>query len=140
VLKEAKDAQLKGESHFRLLLTKLSFLQQQLSNYKRAMENLKPEITKLAGDRDGEGMYTLRQKIPCGYSVKPHFHSQDYFVTVLTGRIFIGYGHKYYQDGVEPIESGEFFIVPAGTVHFEWFTEETIVQVHGLGPVKTEFL
>jgi len=99
--------------------------------------NLKPEITKLSGDREKEGLYTVRQRIPAGHFGPPHYHSMDYHITVLKGKIRIGYGEDVDTVGVKPIEIGTFFIIPAGKIHYEWFTEETIVQVHGLGPVKT---
>lgn len=98
---------------------------------------LKPEITKLSGDREKDGLYTVRQRIPAGHFGPPHYHSTDYHITVLKGKIRIGYGENVDTVGVKPIEIGTFFIIPAGKIHYEWFTEETVVQVHGLGPVKT---
>lgn len=98
---------------------------------------LKPEITKLSGDREKEGLYTVRQRIPAGHFGPPHYHTTDYHITVLKGKIRIGYGEKVDTLGIKPIEIGTFFIIPAGKIHYEWFTEETVVQVHGIGPVKT---
>ncbi|MEY4929551.1 MAG: hypothetical protein RI909_275 [Bacteroidota bacterium] len=97
----------------------------------------KIEIIKLAGDRDNEGLYTVRQRIPAGHFGPPHYHSSDYYITVLKGKVRIGYGEKIDTVGVKPIEIGTFFIIPAGKIHYEWFTEDTELQVHGLGPVKT---
>lgn len=97
----------------------------------------KIEIIKLAGDRDHEGLYTVRQRIPKGHFGPPHYHSADYYITVLKGNIRIGYGEKIDTVGVKPMEVGTFFTIPAGKIHYEWFTEDTEIQVHGLGPVKT---
>lgn len=101
---------------------------------------LKPEIITLSGDRVKEGLYTVRQKIPAGYSGLPHFHTTDYHVTVLKGKVYLGYGEKIDTTGIKPLEAGSFFVIPAGKIHYEWFKEETLLQVHGVGPVKTEFI
>ncbi len=110
------------------------------SIYAQQSATAKPEIIVLSGDRTKEGLYTVRQKIPAGYSGNPHFHSTDYFVTVLKGNVYLGYGEKYDTTGIKPLEPGSFFMIPAGKIHFEWFKEETLLQVHGFGPVKTEFI
>jgi quercetin dioxygenase-like cupin family protein len=107
------------------------------SSHAQPAHSTKIEITKLVGDRDNEGLYTVRQHIPAGHFGPPHYHSTDYYITVLKGKIRIAYGEKVDTVGVKPMEIGSFFIIPAGKVHYEWFTEETVVQVHGLGPVKT---
>jgi len=101
---------------------------------------LKPEIIKLAGDRDKKKLYTVRQKIPAGYFGSPYYHTVDYYVTVLSGTMRINYGEKVDTTGVKPVSPGLFFVIPAGKVHYEWFSSETLLQVHGMGPVKIIFL
>lgn len=97
-----------------------------------------PEM--LAGNLDSSGHFVFRQKLPAGYSSNPHFHSADYHLTVLAGKLYIGYGRKTSDTtAVRSIEAGTFITIPAMQNHYEWVTEETTIQVYGSGPQRTEF-
>ena len=47
-----------------------------------------------------------------------------------TLRIVCPNGHL----GFAPIKTGSFAKAPKGMAHYAWFPEETIIQIHGLGP------
>ena len=99
-----------------------------------------PEVVTLAGDTDASGHFAFRQKLPAGYSSGPHFHTTDYHVTVLSGKLYIVYGRKTADStAVRPFEAGAFLTIPAMQNHYKWADEETVLQVYGTGPVRTEF-
>ena len=62
-------------------------------------------------------------------------------VTVLSGTFFVGMGEKFDQGSGRELPVGGFVSVPATHRHFAWAgDQETIVQVHGVGPTDTTFV
>jgi quercetin dioxygenase-like cupin family protein len=95
----------------------------------------------VAGDPARDGMYVLRLTFPPGSGNRPHFHSQDRYVTVLKGTwwVAIGPGSETYDPGrMVPMKAGSFVRHPAGGVHYDGTRdEEVVVQIIGMGPVTT---
>src|SRR5690242_14604264 len=52
-------------------------------------------ICVLDGDPSRAGLFTFRAKVPAGYAVRPHWHSCDENITVLSGKLFIGHGDQF---------------------------------------------
>jgi quercetin dioxygenase-like cupin family protein len=97
------------------------------------------QTTVLVGDPSKPGFYTIRVRFPAGVMSRPHFHSTDRFVTVLSGTWYMGTGEKFEPDKTDPMPAGSFVIHPAGAVHFDGAKDaEVVVQISGMGPVKTE--
>jgi quercetin dioxygenase-like cupin family protein len=92
------------------------------------------EISVLAGDPTKEGLYVIRLKLPAGYKVPPHTHPNDENVSVITGTFNIGMGSTFDEKNGKALKAGGFVHMPKGMQHFAWFTEETIIQQHGMGP------
>lgn len=101
-----------------------------------------PPGTKIAvmhGDPAKAGPYALRLKFPANYKVMPHRHPIDEHVTVLSGTIYLGVGEKFEEKG-KTLPAGSFWVMSAETSHFGWTTEETIVQLHGIGPTAITYV
>jgi hypothetical protein len=95
----------------------------------------------LAGDPSKPGPYVLRVKFPPGVMTRPHRHSQDRFVTVISGTWYTGTSDKFEPDKTDGLPAGSFMKHPAGAVHYDGAkTEEVIVQIIGMGPVTTEYI
>jgi len=92
------------------------------------------QISVLAGDPAKEGLYVIRLKLPAGYKVPPHTHPNDENVTVISGTFNIGMGSTFDEKNGKPLKAGGFVHMPKGMQHFAWFTEESIIQLHGMGP------
>jgi quercetin dioxygenase-like cupin family protein len=120
-----------------ILLLILSSINSTHAQHSKRESN--PELTLLAGDIHGNGHFAFRQKLPSGFSSGPHFYTSDYHITVLSGRIYIGYGKKVNRPGAKAFEAGTFFTIPAMQNHYEWTDEETVLQVYGTGPAETEY-
>ncbi len=88
----------------------------------------------LTGNPLKEGLYVIRLKVPAGYKVPPHVHPNDENVTVVSGTFYIGTGGAYDEKGGQALKAGGFMMMPKGMQHFAWFSEETIIQFHGMGP------
>jgi len=92
------------------------------------------QFSVVAGDPTKEGLYVFRLKVPASYKVPPHFHPNDENVTVISGTFNIGTGSTFDEKNGKALKAGGFLHMPKGMQHFAWFPEETIIQVHGMGP------
>ena len=54
--------------------------------------------------------------------------------TVLSGTIHFGMGDTFEAGKLTAMRAGSFIVMPVGTSHFVEAREETVVQVHGVGP------
>lgn len=88
----------------------------------------------LEGDPAKPGAFTLRIKMPDGYTIAPHWHPADEHVTVMQGTFVMGPGEKIDRSNGHALVAGSFAMMPAGTRHFAWTKGETIIQLHGTGP------
>ena len=95
----------------------------------------------LAGDPSKPGLYVLRVKFAPGVMTRPHIHSQDRFVTVISGTWYTGTGEKFEPDKTEGLPPGGYMKHPAKAAHYDGAkNEEVIVQITGMGPVTTEYI
>ena len=94
----------------------------------------------LEGDPAKEGFVTMRLRLPDGYKIPPHIHPKTERVTVLSGTFNLGMGEKFEQSSTQPMPAGSFGFWPAGMKHFAWVKGETVIQLHGPGPWKIEYL
>jgi quercetin dioxygenase-like cupin family protein len=99
-----------------------------------AVYNPGAQIAVLKGDPSKEGLYVVRLKLPAGFKIAPHTHPNDENVTVLSGSFNIGTGEKADETKGTSVKAGGYSYVPKQMPHYAWFTEETVLQLHGLGP------
>lgn len=92
------------------------------------------QLTVIKGDPTKEGVYVVRLKVPAGFKIAPHTHPNDENVTVLSGAFGIGIGTTFDEKKGELIKAGGYSFVAKGMQHFAWFPEETVIQLHGMGP------
>lgn len=92
------------------------------------------EITVIEGPLSRQGPITARIKFPANYRLPAHTHPVIEHVTVLTGTFHMGAGDKLDTTKTKALTPGGFAIMQPGTRHFAWTAEETIVQVHSVGP------
>lgn len=92
----------------------------------------------VAGDPSKPGLYVIRRRFTPGETSSPHYHDQDRFVTVIKGTWWTDEGDVKRPDRMIPIKTGGFMLHPAGLHHYDGAKdEEVIVQIIGMGPVKT---
>ena len=92
------------------------------------------QFAVIKGDPTKEGMYVVRLKVPAGFKIAAHSHPNDENVTVLSGSFNIGTGDKLDETKGTPVKAGGYSFVAKGMTHYAWFTEETVLQLHGMGP------
>ena len=82
----------------------------------------------------------MRLKAPAGYKITPHTHPTAEWVTVISGGVHVGMGGKFDESAGEALAPGGFVSLPAKMQHFTWFTEETVIQVHGEGLFEINYV
>jgi quercetin dioxygenase-like cupin family protein len=97
-------------------------------------------IAVLEGDPTKEGPFVMRVKVPDGYQIPPHTHPKPERLTVISGTFNLGMGDKFDTSAGMEMPAGSYGTWPAGMKHFAWAKGETIVQLHGEGPWKINYL
>ena len=75
-----------------------------------------------------------RLRVPAGYQFPAHSHPNDENVTVISGTFNIGLGDSLDEAKGETVKAGGFIRQPKDTNHYAWVTEDTVIQLHGMGP------
>jgi hypothetical protein len=92
------------------------------------------QYTLIEGDWTQEGPFTARLKLPAGFTISPHTHPAIEHVTVIKGSFHMGSGRTFNRERAKQLTVGGFAVMPIDYAHFAFTTEETIIQLHGIGP------
>lgn len=99
------------------------------------------QVTQVFGDPKQPGqMYAIRLKLPANYIVPPHTHTQDEYMTVISGSLNIGIGISVNKDDTVFLPVGGAVGIPGKVPHYAWTTEEMVMQIHAMGPRDTCFI
>ncbi|OYU14829.1 MAG: hypothetical protein CFE37_08785 [Alphaproteobacteria bacterium PA4] len=93
----------------------------------------------IAGNPGKPGLYVIRVRFPPHVMDRPHTHSQDRHVTVLSGRWAAGTGPQFDPKSATAMPAGSYMFHPAGGVHWDGSNsdEAAVVQIIGMGPVTS---
>ena len=92
------------------------------------------KMAVIHGNPSQAGPFVIRLWIPANYQVPPHYHPVDENITIVSGSVNFGHGDRFDKSQGKRYVSGDFVRMPANMRHYVWVTEETIVQVHSVGP------
>lgn len=92
------------------------------------------KIAVIEGPLNEARPITARIKFPANYRLPAHHHPVIEHVTVLSGMFNMGMGDKLDMTKTTALPVGGFAIMQPGTHHYAWTSEETIVQIHSVGP------
>ena len=98
-------------------------------------------VTRVSGDPTVAGApYVIRIWNFDNQIVLPHTHPEDEHVVVVQGTWFLGGGERFDRAHLRPLAIGDYALVPRGQAHFAWSKGMTIIQVHGIGPFRVDFV
>jgi quercetin dioxygenase-like cupin family protein len=92
------------------------------------------KIAVLEGPLNEAVPIMFRLKFPANYQVPPHRHPAIEHITIISGTLNIGMGEVFDRSKTHALKPGSVAIMPPDTPHFVWTSEETIGQVHSIGP------
>jgi anti-sigma factor ChrR (cupin superfamily) len=99
------------------------------------------ELAPVAGNPDAEGApFVVRLRCADGAKIPPHWHPTDENVTVLKGTFLAGMGETFDETKMMTMNVGNFVMMPKEMRHYAMSKGETIVQVHGAGPFKVNWV
>jgi quercetin dioxygenase-like cupin family protein len=94
----------------------------------------------ISGDPAKPAMFVIRAKLPDGYTVPPHWHPTDEYVTVLSGTLMAGLGDKLDAGAMHALPAGGMAKMPRRTNHYVRAKGETIIQVQAIGPFEVTYV
>ena len=98
-------------------------------------------VVALYGDSNAEGeAFAFRLEVQAGFEMGPHTHPVTEHLTVLSGRFYVGIGETMDREAATGYGPGSYIAIAAEVPAYMWAEEETVVQVHGTGPLSTVFL
>ena len=98
------------------------------------------QMAVIEGDLKKAEPFAFRLKLPANYKIAPHTHPTVEHVTVLSGTFYMGAGDKVDQEKAEALTPGSFAAFQPGHSMYAWTEEETVIQVHGVGPWGINYL
>jgi hypothetical protein len=99
------------------------------------------DVASVDGDMNAEGTpYVLRLRCADGSRIPAHWHPTDENVTVLKGTFLVGMGDSFDESKLQTMNVGNFVSMPKEMRHYALSKGETIVQVHGAGPFKVNWV
>jgi len=84
--------------------------------------------------------YTVRLSCTDGVKIAPHWHPTAENVTVVKGTFALGMGSKWDPSALKDLPAGGFASAPARMRHFASCKGDTILQIHGRGPLVVNFV
>ena len=95
----------------------------------------------LYGNSAAEGeAFAFRLEVRPGFEMGPHTHPVTEHLTVLSGEFWIGMGETMDRETATAYGPGSYIAIAADAPAYMWAEEETVIQVHGVGPFATVFL
>jgi len=99
------------------------------------------QLAVLEGDpMASSGDYTIRLKMPDGYKIAPHTHPLRENVTVISGTLKFGMGDQFDASKMMSFGAGSFAYLDPSMHHYAAASGETVVQIHGMSPVKFNYI
>jgi quercetin dioxygenase-like cupin family protein len=94
----------------------------------------------ISGDPGATGLITVRFDMPAGYTLAPHFHPTDEYVTVLKGTFSLGMGDVIDKEHAVTLSAGGYGVAPANMHHYAYTTTGATIQVHMAGPFAITYV
>jgi quercetin dioxygenase-like cupin family protein len=92
------------------------------------------------GNPAAPGPFTIRLRLPAGFTVPPHFHPVDEHQTLISGRIGHGMGDTVDLKSVKWLRPGESVTLSANSHHYVRTRGRTVVEVSAMGPFKVTYV
>ena len=98
------------------------------------------EMAVLEGDPKQEMLFTVRFRTGSEFEMKPHWHPRNERVTILEGKIGVGFGDVIDRERVTWFGPGDYYVNAKEAHHFVLADGPAVLQITGIGPWKAIFL
>jgi quercetin dioxygenase-like cupin family protein len=97
------------------------------------------QLAVLHGDPSKRGTFTIRFKVPDGYKIPPHWHTQAEQLTIISGTLRFRIGDTM-DAPAHDLQPGAYHYLPAKMHHSAEAKGETVVQIDGMGPFDIHYV
>jgi quercetin dioxygenase-like cupin family protein len=98
------------------------------------------KISVIEGPLNQSVPIMFRLKFPPNFKVPPHWHPGIEHITIISGTLHMGIGDVFDASKTRALKAGSISIMQPGTHHYVWTEEETIGQVHSIGPWSVNYI
>jgi quercetin dioxygenase-like cupin family protein len=98
------------------------------------------KIAIIEGALDQQVPIMFRLKFPTDFKVPPHWHPGVEHITIISGTLHMGIGSVFDTSKTRALKAGSVSVMQPGTHHYVWTSEETIGQVHSIGPWTVNYV
>src|ERR1700676_5577101 len=99
------------------------------------------EYEPVHGDCDKPGAPCVFQlRFAAGGKIAPHWHTVDETGTVISGAFMAGMDDSYDESKMTSLPAGTYVFMPRHMHHFAGTKDGALVQVHGVGPFKINYV
>jgi len=98
------------------------------------------QLAVLQGDPSKKGMFAIRFKMPDGYKIPPHWHTNTEELTILSGTFMLGIGDNFDEASMHSLAPTSYHYLPGKKHHYAMAKGETVVEIHGIGPFDIHYL
>jgi hypothetical protein len=99
------------------------------------------EYGPVHGNCDKPGAPCVFQlRFAAGGKIPAHWHPVDENVTVISGTFMAGMGDSYDESKMISLPAGTYVLMPKRMHHFAGTKDGALVQVHGVGPFKINYV
>src|SRR4029450_7294293 len=98
------------------------------------------KIAVIEGPLDQAVPIMFRLKFPANFKVMPHWHPGIEHITIISGTLHMGLGGVFDAKKTRALKPGRGSIMEPRTNHYVWTDEETIGQVHSIGPWSVNYV
>lgn len=98
------------------------------------------EIAVLEGNPQTPGLFTVRFRLEAGLVMPPHTHPRDERVTLLKGKVSVGFGADASHEDAAHFGPGDYYVNARDAIHTVWVDESSELQITGFGPWEAHFV
>ena len=92
------------------------------------------EMAVLEGSPREPVLFTIRIRSTEPWVMPPHTHPRGERVTVLSGKISVGFGPNVDKTAGKTFGPGDYYVNAPESAHFVWADEPVEIQITGIGP------
>ena len=102
------------------------------------IKGVNSDVVTVQGDPSKPGIYIQLLRWHPHNMSRPHSHSTERYITVLSGTWWIGTGSKYDPASTFPAPAGSYVVDHANELHYDGAKDtECVLEIVGMGPVLT---
>lgn len=98
------------------------------------------KMAVLEGNPKKSDLFTVRFATSEALFLPAHTHPKDERVTVLKGKVAVGFGKDAKRQTATEFGPGDYYVNARHAVHAVWVEKGSVLQITGVGPWEVNFL